>query len=35
VAPALLARNIQGPSHVEADEETDIDVEIVEEGEEG
>jgi hypothetical protein len=34
-APAHPARSVPGPLRVEANEETDIDVEIVEEGEEG
>jgi hypothetical protein len=34
-APAHPARSVPGPLHVEANEETDIDVEIMEEGEEG
>jgi hypothetical protein len=35
VAPAHPAGSVQGPSRVEVDEETDIDVKIMEEGEEG
>jgi hypothetical protein len=33
--PVHPARSVPSPSCVEADEETDIDIEIVEEGEEG
>ena len=34
-ASALPTESVRGPSCVEADEETDVNVEIVEEGEEG
>jgi hypothetical protein len=34
-APAHLAKSVPSPSCAEADKETDIDVEIMEEGEEG